>query len=326
MTSWWVAGALGVALVLAVGWGAWGRRRLGALDQAVDASREVVDQLREGRLWVRAFREPGATEAADRLAASLNALARHLQEAHARRLRQDEAYRRLVADLSHDLRTPLTSIIGYVEALRTGTGRDPSRYLDIVASRAADLVRLVEDLLLLTRLEAGDSIVRPEPCDLVEVVRHACEPFREPMESKGVQFDVEIPPGPCPAFTDRTAIVRILSNLLENALQHAGAVRHVEVRLVLVGGRPGAAGPDGWTVEVTNDGEPIPPEEIPYVFERGSKGTRSAGSGLGLAIVRMLAEAHGGRAEVSSAPQARRTTFRIHMPAAPQSPGLDRPS
>lgn len=302
---WWPLVALAMACALAAGWGLWAHRRVRALERALQTFRAVVDELAEGHLSARAFQEAGAGTAAERLASSLNALARRLQDAEVRRRRQDEAYRQLLADLSHDLRTPLTSIVGYVEALRTGAGQDPDRYLQIVAARAAALARLVDDLLFLTRLEAGDPAVRPQPSDLSELVREACEPFREPFAAKGIHLAVELPSGPAPAVVDRTAIARILANLLQNALHHAGPVRHVTVRL---------AASDGWVIEVANDGDPIPPDELPYVFDRGFRGRRSGGTGLGLAIVRMLAEAHGGRAEAESHGEPRRTVFRVRLP------------
>ncbi|MBE3599104.1 MAG: HAMP domain-containing histidine kinase [Limnochordaceae bacterium] len=315
--AWWPTAALGVGLATAIGWGWWAHRRARALDRMLEHLRAVVDELAEGHLWARAFRESGSTVAAERLASSLNALARRLQDAQIRRHRQDEAYRRLVADLSHDLRTPLTSIIGYVEALRTGAGHDPARYLEIVAARSVALVRLVDDLLFLTRLEAGDQVTRPEPSDLSELVRRACEPFQDQFAAKAIRFALDLPPGPAPAVVDRTAVARILANLLQNALHHAGPVRHVCVRLAraatVPAGEPPGAG--AWVLEVANDGDPIPADELPYVFERGFRGEQSRGSGLGLAIVRMLAEAHGGRAEVESGPEERRTLFRVHLPA-----------
>lgn len=184
------------------------------------------------------------------------------EESGARRLRQDEAYRRLLADLSHDLRTPLTSIVGYVEALRTGASRDPSRHLEVVAARAAQLARLVEGLLLLSRLEAGDGVVRREAADLGEVVRRACEPFREALEQRAIRFTIEVPPQLVPGGGQR-----------RRPHSARGAAPHLRTRL----------------------SGPLEP-------------------GLWLAIVRLLAQAHGGTADVTSDPSARRTTFRVRLP------------
>lgn len=303
----WVAAALALGLAATVGWGARASSRARALERAAEALRAVVEELAEGRLSARASREPGAGAAAERLAAAVNDLARRLQEAQARRRRQEEAYRQLLADLSHDLRTPLTSIVGYVEALRTGAGGDPRRYLEIIAARSAALSRMVDDLLLLTRLEAGDRVIRPERADLAELVRRGCEAFADHFAARGIELAVEVPPPPCPAVVDGTAIARILANLLQNALHHAGSVRHVSVRL---------ARDAGWVLEVANDGDPIEPGELPYIFERGFRSQRSSGTGLGLAIVRMLAEAHGGAAEARSDPQSRHTLFRVRLPAS----------
>lgn len=310
--------ALAVLAVAAAAWALWAYRRARALARAVDDARAVVERLAAGQLSARAFHEPDAPPPARHLAAALNELARRLEESGIERLRRDEAYRRLLADLSHDLRTPLTSIIGYVEALRTGASRDPARHLDVVATRAAQLARLVDDLLLLTRLEAGDGVIRPEPTDLAEAVRRACEPFRATLEERAIRFTLELPPQPAPALADPTAVSRIVGNLLENALHHAGPVHEIAVRLRPADPDDAAGGPGAtaraWCLEVFNDGDPIPPEDLAMVFERGFRGRSSKGTGLGLAIVRMLAEAHGGRAEVESDPSARRTVFRVRLP------------
>ncbi|WP_324667929.1 sensor histidine kinase [Geochorda subterranea] len=311
--------ALAVVAVVAAVWALWAHWRARALARALDDARAVVERLAEGQVAVRAFHAPDAPPPARRLAAALNDLARRLEESGIQRLRRDEAYRRLLADLSHDLRTPLTSIIGYVEALRTGASRDPARHLDVVAARAAQLGRLVDDLLLLTRLEAGDGVVRREPTDLGEVVRRACEPFREALEERAIRLALELPPQPAPALADPTAVSRIVANLLDNALHHAGPVHEIAVRLHAAEPGGGADARSGaallaWCLEVANDGDPIAPEELPMVFERGFRGRSSRGTGLGLAIVRMLAEAHGGQVEVESDPSARRTVFRVRLP------------
>lgn len=306
----WIVALAGMA-ALAVLWTLWAHRRCRALARALDEARAVVERLAAGQFAARAFHAADAPLPARRLAAALNDLARYLEESGARRLRQDEAYRRLLADLSHDLRTPLTSIVGYVEALRTGASREPSRHLEVVAARAAQLARLVEDLLLLSRLEAGDGVVRREAADLGEVVRRACEPFREALEQRAIRFTIEVPPHPAPALVDASAVTRIVSNLLDNALSHGGPVREVAVRLYP---DPPGGTPRSWCLEVANDGDPVPPEELPLIFERGFRGRSSRGTGLGLAIVRLLAQAHGGTADVTSDPSARRTTFRVRLP------------
>ena len=208
----------------------------------------------------------------------------------------------LLANLRHDLRTPLTVISGFAAALLDGTAEGPERER---AARAIDeeagrLGALVDQLNDVERLRTGGAGLRPESIDVIGVLRDTAERFASRAASMGATIELlEAEPGDSPTLTaDRTAIERILANLVENAL---AAVRpdggHVWLSWAV--GPQDSSGSASITMTVTDDGRGFPPGAADRVFERFVRGDASrhgGGSGLGLTIVRELARSHGGDA------------------------------
>ncbi|WP_405714820.1 MULTISPECIES: sensor histidine kinase [unclassified Streptomyces] len=247
--------------------------------------------------------------------AALNRMLGHVGSALAARQESETRVRQFVADASHELRTPLASIRGYAELPRRGreeTGPDTRHALGRIESEAERMTGMVEDLLLLARLDAGRPLGL-ENTDLSPVVVDAVSDARAAGES-GHHWRLELPDEPATVHGDPTRLHQVLVNLLANARTHTPPGTTVTVRV-----RCAAGGP--WvTLEVEDDGPGIPPELLPHVFERFARGdasrSRSAGStGLGLAIVQAVVAAHGGRAEVDSVPG--RTVFAVRLPAEP---------
>lgn len=208
----------------------------------------------------------------------------------------------LLANLRHDLRTPLTVISGFASALLDGTaeGRDRERAARAIEEEAGRLGALVDQLNDVERLRTGGAGLRPESIDVVGVLQETAERFASRAASIGATIEVlDGESDVSPTLTaDRTAIERILANLVENAL---AAVRpdggHVWLSwAVLPAGAPGSS---SITLSVTDDGRGFPPGAADHVFERFVRGDASrqgGGSGLGLTIVRELARSHGGDA------------------------------
>lgn len=249
----------------------------------VKALGAAANRLGRGDLSIRADSR-GPAEIRE-LADSFNRMAGSLQSAEAQR-------RSLVADVAHELRTPLANIQGYLEAVRDGLLEPDEQTIDTIHGQVLHLGRLVEDLRLLAQAEGGSLPLDMAPDSLPEVVGRAVNAARPRAEAKGIQLEYDEPEGPLLALMDRTRIAQVVSNLLDNALQHTPEGGWVEVSLALWEG-------DRVRVAVTDDGEGIPAEDLQWVFDRfyrvdSSRSRASGGAGLGLTIVKGLVEAHGG--------------------------------
>jgi two-component system OmpR family sensor kinase len=227
----------------------------------------------------------------------------------------------LLANLRHDLRTPLTSITGYAEAIADGTASGPAAVsaARTVAEEAQRLERLVGELGVVERLREGPAALRPESLDADTLLSDAVARFEGRATAQGVTLEASGSlPGDRPlTFTaDRLAAERILQNLVENALSVVAKGGHVWLRAaeLRLPGRPA-----GVALSVTDDGPGFPPGTSERVFERFFRADPSragAGSGLGLAIVRELARAHGGEAWAENvAPRGARVT--VLLPFSP---------
>ncbi|WP_320777892.1 HAMP domain-containing sensor histidine kinase [Streptomyces sp. CRN 30] len=247
--------------------------------------------------------------------AALNRLLDHVHGALHARQASETRVRQFVADASHELRTPLASIRGYAELTRRGReqiGPDTRHALTRIESESGRMTLLVEDLLLLARLDAGRPL-QFEHTDLVPLVVDTVSDARA--AGRDHNWRLDLPDEPALVAADAARLQQVLVNLLANARTHTPPGTTVTARV-----RRG--GP--WLcVDVEDDGQGIPPELLPHVFERFARGdsarTRATGStGLGLAIVQAVAAAHGGAVTVDSVPG--RTVFTVHLPAvAPTS-------
>jgi two-component system, OmpR family, sensor kinase len=231
--------------------------------------------------------------------------------------RQEET--QLLANLRHDLRTPLTSISGYAEAIADGTaqGERAIAAARTIAEEADRLERLVGELGVVERLRQGPAALRPEVLDATALIADAAARFQARGTTQGVEIEAAAagPAEPALSFTgDRLAAERILQNLVENALSVLPGGGHIWLRaapLRLPGRAPGVS------LSVTDDGVGFPPGTSERVFERFYRADPSrtgGGSGLGLAIVRELARAHGGEAWAENvAPHGARVTVLIPL-------------
>jgi two-component system OmpR family sensor kinase len=230
----------------------------------------------------------------------------------------------LLANLRHDLRTPLTSIGGYAEAIADGTasGDRAAAAARTIAEEAQRLERLVGELGVVERLRDGPAALRPEALDATVLIAGAAARFESRADTRGITVDVAGASRGEPElrFTgDRLAVERILQNLVENAFSVVASGGHIWLRAAVLA-LPGR--PPGISFSVTDDGPGFPPGTTEKVFERFYRADPSrsgGGSGLGLAIVRELARAHGGEAWAENvAPHGARVT--VLMPGSPVMP------
>jgi two-component system, OmpR family, phosphate regulon sensor histidine kinase PhoR len=210
-------------------------------------------------------------------------------------LRRLEAMRRdFVANVSHELKTPLTSISGYAETLLTDSVDDVEttrRFLSTILGNARRMQRLVDNLLDLARLESGQWRPEPEPIELEAVAAEAWNELQGGTRAQGIAFELDICPDAATVYVDADAIREILLNLLENSLRYTSANGRIVCR--------GKSEQGGVAVSVSDNGAGMAREHLPRVFERfyradQSRSREEGGTGLGLAIVKHLVEAHGG--------------------------------
>jgi len=239
---------------------------------------------------------PGGTTELDELAGAFNEMSEQLTLAR-------DAERGVLLSVSHDLRTPLTSIRGYAEGIEDGTV-EPRQAAAVVGREAARLERLVGDLLALARLRQGVLEVRSEPVDLAVVAREAEERLRPRAQEAEVRVRLE--GGEAGARADHGRTLQVVTNLLDNAIRVSPRGGQVTISV--------AAG----ELRVADQGPGIPEAELPRAFERFHLRTRagngsSDGAGLGLAIVHELTEAMGGSAAVENL-DGGGAIFTIHLP------------
>ena len=262
------------------------------LARPVAATAATADRIADGDLDAR-VPEEGTGRPDDelaRLARSINAMAASLQQAR-------RAEREFLLSVSHDLRTPLTAIGGWAEALADGAAPDPAAAGETIRVASARLDRLVQDLLDLARLRARAFSFDVATVDLRDVAQGTLDGLRPELEESGLAVSIDAPADPVLVDGDADRLAQIIANLLDNAGRHAGSWVHLQV----------GADVDRAVLAVEDDGPGIPVSERRAVFERLDSGARAparagSGSGLGLAIVRELAVAMGGAVVAEEAP------------------------
>jgi len=235
-----------------------------------------------------------------RLGAAVNQMSAQLSAFETRR-------REFLANVAHELRTPLSYIRGYTQALAEGLVSDPAereRYQRIVQDEAVRVGHLVDDLMDMAQMDEGQMAFDLIPLDLRVPVEQAAATVRPRAEEKGVSLEIDLPANLPQPQADGGRMQQVLFNLMDNALRHTPAGGRIRVTAT--------AAADGVTLRIADTGEGIAPDLIPLVFER-FQGRRAGGRGLGLAIVRSIIRAHGGEVGVESKP-GEGSTFWFRLP------------
>lgn len=233
------------------------------------------------------------------------------------RERMDAMRRDFVANVSHELRTPLTSVLGFIETLR-GPARDDAaardRFLAIMQTEAERMVRLVRDLLQLSRVEAQERQRPTERHDLALLVRSAVHSLRPLADAADVTLVLQGMEAPRPVAADPDQITQVATNLIENAIKYGGSGKQVTVALTEETGPRGRL----LRLSVRDRGEGIEAHHLPRLAERfyrvdGHRSREKGGTGLGLAIVKHIAHRHGGRLQIEST-RGQGSTFSLVLP------------
>jgi signal transduction histidine kinase len=224
------------------------------------------------------------------LAEAFNTMATDLEN-------NEQLRRNLIADVAHELRTPLSNIRGYLEAIRDNVMRPDAAAIDSLNEEATLLSRLVNELQELSLAEAGELKLVYQAEDISKLLQQAIAPFRTELEAKGISLSLELSDDLPLVSVDWHRVSQVLHNLLENAVNHTGRGGLITVAAVKQG--------DWVEIGVSDTGQGIPAQDLPNIFERfyrvdRSRARATGGSGLGLTIARRLVEAHGGRITVES--------------------------
>ena len=294
-----VALVAAVAAALAVSW--YFSRRI---QRSISHVAEASSQIAAGR-YDSHVEDPGLGAEFATLAGTYNKLADRLQATEATR-------RQMLADLAHEMRTPLATIDAHLEALEDGVRHLDSDTVTVLRSSTQRLRRLAEDIGAVSHAEERNLRLDPRPVDAATVAAAAADSARDRYESKGVRLDVDPQPsGRVNVDPDR--IGQVLGNLIDNALRHTpeGGTVTVSCRWV-----------EHWVeYAVADTGEGIAAEHLPHLFDRfyrvdTARDRHHGGSGIGLAIVKALVEAHGGGVSATSAGPGQGSTFTVRLPSA----------
>ncbi|GAB4373848.1 MAG: ATP-binding protein [Calditrichia bacterium] len=269
------------------------------LTRRLRAMTHVVQKFEQGKLEERV--EVKSHDEIGQLAGSFNKMADTIAANIEELKRTDHLRRELIANVSHDLRSPLASIQGYLETVliknKSLSEQERQKYFDIILNNTAMLSRLVEELFQLSKLDAKQVQPHPEPFSIAELAQDVVLKFKPRAEKSRITLEAIQPPKLPLVMGDIGLIERVLANLIENALQYTPPNGMVKVVL--------SDGEQGVRVVVSDSGQGIPPEDIPHVFERfyrvdKSRSRTKGGTGLGLAIAKKILELHDSKISVES--------------------------
>ena len=290
----WFGLLLALLLIAFLAFGRFVRRTTKPIGEVMDAAARVA----EGDYTARASVQ-GPPDVRD-LARAFNRMAERLEV-------NEEQRRNLLADVAHELRTPLSVIRAHVEGMADGVYEPNDEHLALVADETGVMGRLLDDLQLLSSAEAGALRLHRERLDADELLASAESAFRTQADEAGITLAVEAEEDLPVVDVDRVRIGEVLSNLVSNALRHTPAGGAIDLRAARDG--------QGVAFTVTDTGEGIAADELEHVFDRFARSQESRGSGLGLAIAKGLVQAHGGTISARSEPGSG-TTIRFVLPGA----------
>jgi signal transduction histidine kinase len=284
-----VAAALIVAFLLAEG-----------LSRPLRRIRTAAERMEEGDLAARV--RVGGDKEVRSVGHAFNRLADTLE--HEEELRKDT-----VADLAHELRTPVTGLLSRIEAAQDGVLDDPGANLEAMHAEALRLTRLLDDLAKLAEAERPGLLLDKRPVDLAEVAKHEVDEWQPRYADKGLRLDSDFDEAWVLGDADRLG--QIAANLLSNALRYTDTTGHTRIEVGVEG--------ESAVLEVRDTGIGIAPDDLRHIFTRFWRGEKSrsratGGAGIGLAIVRELVRAHDGRIDVESTP-GQGSVFRVLLPA-----------
>lgn len=276
----------------------------------IEQLNRTLDEIARGNLDITVpDRSPDELR---RLAETVASMSRRLKRSLEEERAAQQTKQELITGVSHDLRTPLTSVLGYLALIENDQYRDEvelRHYVGIAYSKGQQLKRLIDQLFEFTRTSYGGVQLQRVPVNLGELLEQLAEEFVPALQAAGMHYHVVLPPDRVTASLDPDLMVRVLENLIANAIRYGSAGKQVDLELARAEGQ--------LVIRIANYGEPIPSRDLPHVFEtfyriEKSRSDRTGGAGLGLAIAKNIVTLHGGTITAFNEPN--RVVFEIRLP------------
>lgn len=245
------------------------------------------------------------------LATGVNQIVEQLKVSIEEERQTEQAKSELITNVSHDLRTPLTSIVGYVNLIHDDNYRDEvelRHYIQVIYDKVNRLNMLMNDLFEYTRVQNKELSLNYVPIDMIELLGQLTVQFRIQLQEANIECRPSFPSQKLMVLADGDKLVRVFENLIINAITYGSDGNNIDITAYEVNNMI--------TIEITNYGQPIPSTDLPHIFERfyrveKSRSTYTGGSGLGLAISKSIVELHNGTIEVYS--DEEKTTFTVKL-------------
>lgn len=285
------------------------RRVIAYIEKITAGLQEISEGNLDYEIEVRSSDELGM------MAGAINEMAKKLKKLMEDERKAEKSKNELITGVSHDLRTPLTSILGYLELIEDDRYKDEVEfryYTNIAYTKSLRLKKLIDDLFEYTSLNDKGPLVKSEKINLSGFINQLAEEFVPVLESENMSYQTAVEDPTLHIQADGNLLVRAYENLFMNAVRYGKSGKHIDIRISRQG--------EEAVIDMINYGEPIPERDLPFIFERfyraeKSRTSESGGTGLGLAITKSIVELNGGKISVSSDRQ--KTTFQTRFPLVP---------
>lgn len=275
--------------------------------QQISLIQEAVTDIKDGNLNRKILTKEN--DMTKQICYDLNTITTDMQATLINQRQSEKAYKRLMTSLSHDVKTPLTSLVGYLEAIEKNivTGKEKDEYIQVAISKAHSLKNFTERLFEWVKLDAREQLFHFEVYDINELSRSIVADWIIVIENNNFDYEINIPETQCLVRIDANSYTRILNNLFQNVIAHSKGTKLIfdlyeDEKQV--------------TIKVSDNGIGIPSDEQSHIFERmyrGDKSRMTTGAGLGLSITKELVAVHNGTIDVKSVLK-NHTTFTIIFP------------
>lgn len=270
---------------------------------------EILDDIAKGNINRKIFDNPNDVTSV--ICYKINDIVDNFKNKMIEFKKTDETNKQLMTNLSHDVRTPLTTLIGYLDAVHKGivAGEEKEEYIEIARNKAYDMKEYVDVLFEWFKMNSNEETFKFEDLELTDVTRNILKDWIPIFENTSLEFDIDIPERSIIIKLDSKAYSRILSNLIQNVIYHSRAT-HIYISISNIG--------DDVQVIISDNGKGISKQDLPHIFERlykCDKARSEKGSGLGLSIVKQLVEKMNGMINVESEPNiGTKFSISFHLP------------